>query len=189
MQKMQIRRTARSRVALATATLALAAPVLTSCGFEYATDRVYTPGVGTNNRSGVVDVLAGAIVSAQPGSGTFIASLSNNSTEEAVALEQLAGTGGEANLSFTSFSPIEVSPGGFVNLVDEQPIEVTGDLEAGEFVEVALVFDNGERVTLGVPVVEEEAEYSGLDVTGEPPADDPPGEADPDDVETTDESH
>jgi hypothetical protein len=44
-------------LATAAAVLALAVP-LSSCGFDYATDRDYTPGSGANNRDGVVDVPA-----------------------------------------------------------------------------------------------------------------------------------
>ena len=60
--------------------VALAAP-LSSCGFDYATDRVYTPGSGANNREGDVDVLSAVVVSAAEGSGTFVASLANNSPD------------------------------------------------------------------------------------------------------------
>ena len=45
-------------LATAAAVLALAAP-LTSCGFDYATERDYTPAGGSNNREGVVDLPAG----------------------------------------------------------------------------------------------------------------------------------
>lgn len=184
---MQLRRPARTRLALAA--LAFALPALTSCGFDYATDRVYTPGAGVNERSGTVDVLAGVIVSARPGSGTLVATLSNNSTEQSVTLDQVVGSA-ETSISTNDFQPVEVSPGGFVDLSDEPgAIEVTGDFRAGDFVGLAFAFDNGERVTLQVPVEEEELEYAGLDVTGEPPPDDPAGEADPADVEESDESH
>ena len=61
-------------LAIAAAVLALAAP-LSSCGFDYATERDYTPGSGANNREGVVDVLSAVVVSGAEGSGTFVASL------------------------------------------------------------------------------------------------------------------
>ena len=66
----------------AAAVVALAAP-LSSCGFDYATDRVYTPASGANNREGEVDVLSAVVVSAAEGSGTFVASLSNNGVPDA----------------------------------------------------------------------------------------------------------
>jgi hypothetical protein len=66
---MQPRRSLR----LVVGALVLALPLLASCGFDKATDQVYTPGAGTDDRSGDVDVLSAVIVSAQPGPGTFIA--------------------------------------------------------------------------------------------------------------------
>ena len=74
--KMQLRRSAR--LLTATGALVLAASALTSCGFDYATDRVYTPGAGTNDRDGSVDVLGAVVVSAEDGSGTLVASFSND---------------------------------------------------------------------------------------------------------------
>ena len=87
---MQLRRS----FALTAAALALTAPALTSCGFDYATDRYYTPANGANNRDGVVDVLGAVVVSTEPGSGTFVASLSNNSTTEATSFTELGATEG-----------------------------------------------------------------------------------------------
>lgn len=144
---------------LASAALVLSVPALASCGFDYATDRYYTPGVGANERSGSVDVLAGVIVSSEPGSGTLIASFSNNSTEEATTLE---GLGGE--VSAASFRPVEIPAGGLVNLA-EPPADITveGDFEAGDFVPVTLTFGTGEEVDLELPVVPNDGDYAGLD--------------------------
>ena len=50
---MQTRRSLR----LVAGALVLALPLLGSCGFGKATDRVYTPAAGTNDRDGDVDVL------------------------------------------------------------------------------------------------------------------------------------
>ena len=155
---MQLRRTIARSLTL----LALAAP-LTACGFDLATDRYYTPAVGANNRDGQVDVLAAVVVSTEPGSGTFIASLSNNSTQEPVALTEVGSTETQ-DLTAADFTPVEVEPGQLVNLADPPAeIKVTGDFEAGDFVEVALGFDNGETVELDVPVVPNAGDYAGLD--------------------------
>ena len=81
----------RRTLALATCVLAVCAPVLTSCGFDYATDRIYTPATGVNNREASVDVLGAVIVSAEEGSGIFVASFANNSTEEPATVEALEG--------------------------------------------------------------------------------------------------
>ncbi len=56
---MHLRRT----TALSVGSLLLAAPLLSSCGFNYATDRPNTVAAGANNRDGAVDVLGAVIVS------------------------------------------------------------------------------------------------------------------------------
>lgn len=153
----------RRTLALATCVVAVCAPALTSCGFNYATDRIYTPATGVNNRDASVDVLGAAIVSAEDGSGTFIASFANNDSAKTVSVESLEGVD-QAELTADDFSPIEVPPGGTVNLADDQGIGVEGDLvTAGDFVELALQFDTGERVEMDVPVVTNCGYYEGLD--------------------------
>ena len=72
----------RRSLALATGALVLAVPALTSCGFDYATDRIYTQAAGVNDRDATVDVLGAVVVSAEEGSGIFVASFSNNNNEE-----------------------------------------------------------------------------------------------------------
>jgi hypothetical protein len=161
---MQPRRSLR----LVAGALVLALPLLGSCGFDKATDKVYTPGVGTNDRDGDVDVLAAVVVAAQPGSGTFLATLSNDSADAAAELEEVAGAGVWQDLTFSGLdSPIEVVARGFVNLVDEDPITVSGDFEAGDFLQLALTFGSGETVTMNVPVVYACDEYEGLDGSAE----------------------
>jgi hypothetical protein len=156
----------RRSLALTVAALALTAPALTSCGFDYATDRYYTPANGANNRDGVVDVLGAVVVSTEPGSGTFLASLSNNSTTEATSFTELGATEG-GDVTAAEFEPVEIAPGALVNLAEPPAeIEVTGEFEAGDFVEVALGFDNGERTVVEVPVVDNHGYFEGLD--GEP---------------------
>jgi hypothetical protein len=152
----------RRTLALATCLVAACAPVLTSCGFNYATDRIYTPAAGVNNREGPIDVLGAVVVSAEEGSGTFVASLANNSTVETGTVESFEGVD-PAQLSAQDFSPIEVPPAGLVNLADEGGIEVSGEFAAGEFVPVTLQFDTGDPVELDVPVVTNCGDYEGLD--------------------------
>ncbi len=115
---MQPRRSLR----LVAGALVLALPLLGSCGFNKATDKVYTPGEGTNDRDGDVDVLSAVVVAAQPDSGTFVASLSNNSPDEDV---ELAGVAGAGDWRTSTVDPsdlsIEIPARGFVNLVNEDP--------------------------------------------------------------------
>lgn len=155
----------RRNLAIALGTVALVAPGLTACGFDAATDRPYTPAAGANDVEARVDVLNAAIVSTSPGSGTFVASLSNNDTREQASFDSLtAGTGGE--LEVVEFEPIPVPPGGLVNLATEGGVEVSGDFEAGDNVAIVVGFSSGERATMQVPVVSNDGQWSGLD--GEP---------------------
>jgi hypothetical protein len=184
---MQPRRSLR----LVAGALVLALPLLGSCGFSKATDRVYTPGAGTNNRDGVVKVLTAVIVAAQPDSGTFIASLSNSSTDTDYQLSSVAGFGDWSDLTVEpSELSIDIPARGFVNLVDEDPITVSGDFEAGRVAELTLSFDSGDTVTMRVPVVYACNAYEGLDVSAseESASAGPTDSPSPGDVPTEDSS-
>jgi copper(I)-binding protein len=149
----------------AAAVLALAAP-LSSCGFDYATERDYTPASGANNREGDVDVLSAVVVSAAEGSGTFVASFSNNDAEEEQTFSGVSGDEG-ASIEAAAFDPIEIPAGGLVNLADPAAdIVLTGDFKAGDFVPLAVDFGNGDRITLNVPVVSDDTGYwEGMDAS------------------------
>lgn len=151
-------------LATAAAVLALAVP-LSSCGFDYATDRDYTPGSGANNRDGVVDVLSAVVVSGTEGSGTFVASLSNGDDEEK-SLTAVSGDDGET-ITAEEFEPVTIPPGGIVNLAEPAAgIVLTGDFAAGDFAPLVVDFDDGERVTLNVPVVPDDTGYwEGMDAS------------------------
>ena len=132
----------RRKLALATSALALALP-LTSCGFDYATDRPYTPAAGANERDATVDVLGAAIVASADGAGTFIAGLANNSATEAVTCDD-ARQRRRRRLS-ADVDSREIAPLGFENLSDEgNGVAVTGDFAAGDYLALRLGFDNGD---------------------------------------------
>jgi hypothetical protein len=148
----------------AAAVVALAAP-LSSCGFDYATDRVSTPGSGATNRDGAVDVLSAVVVSAAEGSGTFVASFSNNDPDEEQTFTAAAGE--DATVTAAEFEPITIAPGGLVNLAEPAAgLVVTGEFGAGDVVPLTVDFGNGERVSLNVPVVSNETGYwEGMDAS------------------------
>ena len=159
---MQPRRSLR----LVAGALVLAVPLLSSCGFGKATDKVYTPAEGINNRDGDVDVLAAVIVAAQPDSGTFIATLSNNVSTKDDSFEGLEGAGEWADLQIGEVSPpVDVPARGFVNLADEGGVSLTGDFEAGDVARLTLTFGSGQTTTMSVPVVFACDEYTGLDTS------------------------
>lgn len=153
---MQLRRP----LALITGALVLSLGGLTSCGFDLATDRPYTPGEGTNAREGQVKLLSAVVVAAQPNEGTFIVTLVNNSEADA-ALSGISG----GDLDVADFEPIEVAPGEAVNLADDGGVSVTGDFDAGVLLPLTLTFDDGSTTELNVPVVPACDHYEGLDLT------------------------
>jgi hypothetical protein len=159
---MQPRRSLR----LVAGALVLAVPLLGSCGFDKATDLPYTPGEGTNDRSSDVKVLAAVVVAAQPGSGTFIASLSNSATEDEDSFEALSGAGESTDLTIAEVSPaVDLAPRELVNLAEEGGVNVSGDFEAGDMVRLSLSFASGQTTTLNVPVVFACDDYTGLDTS------------------------
>lgn len=162
---MQLRLSAR--VLAAAGALALAT-TLSSCGFDLATDRVYTPGAGVNDRDADVDVLGAVVVSGQEGSGTFIASFANNDQEQQATVTSIAGTGADSDVKATDFTTITVPAGGLVNLADEGGVVLTGDqVASGGFLELSIGFGDGSSVEVDVPVYPPCHEYEGLDESGD----------------------
>lgn len=152
---------------LSAAALLLCVPALTACGFDLPTDQVYTPGIGTNDRSSTVNVLHAAIVSEESGEGVFIAALVNKDLREDDALTDLAGSGADADLSVTPPGQITVGPETLVQLNDEGGIQLSGErVEPGNFVEVTLTFERGEPVTMDVPVVARSGAFADVEVGG-----------------------
>ena len=164
---MQTRRSLR----LVAGALVLALPALGSCGFGKATDQVSTPAAGTNDRDGDVKVLSAVIVAAQPGSGTFVASLSNNTSDNVDAtLTGVAGAGEWSNLAVEPAElSVDIPARGLVNLVDEDPIVVSGDFDAGQVAELTLSFESGDTVSMDVPIVFACSSYDGLDASQQGP--------------------
>ena len=163
---MQLRPTQpRRALATAAAVIALAAP-LTSCGFDYATERDYTPASGANENDGRgMDVLSAVLVSGQEGSGTFVASLANNDSEDKTFTAMSGAEGGD--IVAAEFEPVSVPGNGLVNLADPAVgIVVSGDFGAGNVVPLTFDFGNGERISLNVPVVSNDSGYwEGMDVS------------------------
>jgi hypothetical protein len=152
----------------AIAAVVLAAPLLASCqgNFNPATNLVYTPGVGTNDRSGSIYVLHAVVVSADEGSGTLVAGLANNESGSADTLTEIVGAGDDQTVEVSQpSSPIEIREGGFVQLADEKPISVTGEqVKPGGYVELTFSFDAAESVTLDVPVMPRTGEFESVQV-------------------------
>lgn len=159
MRAMHLRRT----LALLSGALLLTAP-LSACGFDKATDRVNNIAAGVTDRDASLDVLNAVIVSAEEGSGTFIATFVNNDTEEEATVEALEGS---ESARVADFSPITVDPGGLLNLAaeEEEGVAVEGEVAAGAVVPMRVQLSGGELIELDVPVVPACGEFEGLDGT------------------------
>lgn len=139
----------RRTLVLAVGAVLLATPALSSCGFNYATDRINTTQHGATNRDKSVDVLAAVIIAEQPGSGTLSARLVNNDSE-ATELSSIEG----AELTVSAIEPTEIAAGRALAVSDlGEGIRIDGDFIAGDFVSLTMTFANGDQVALDVPVV------------------------------------
>jgi hypothetical protein len=180
--------TTRSRFSrlVSAGVLVLATATLSSCGFNFATDKVYTPAEGVNQRDGRVDVLNAVIVATEDGKGTFVASLANNetSTFEGGQLsdvdDRLTGLAGAGDTTLTAdLKPVDVPGGALVKLADGTGIPVTGEsIKLGDFVEVELTFENADPVTMKIPVVANNRDFEGQDGSALTPTELPEGYSD-----------
>lgn len=144
----------------------LLAATTASCGFDYATDRVYTPADGVNNRDGEVDVLNAVVVWNGEGKGRFLASLVNNSLEAPDQLTALTG-----DVEAEKVPTAEIPLGGILNLASTPtPIDVTGEFAEGDMVTVTLDFENADSATLEIPVVAARDQYAEFGTPAEEPS-------------------
>jgi hypothetical protein len=145
---------------LAALAMVLLVPVLGACGFGYQTDQVYQPGVGVNDRSGTVDVLGAVVVSGSDGSGTFVASLVNKDSKNPAALTAVTGPNG---VTTQVVKKVTVAPDTLLNLASMGAVSVRGAaVRAGGFVRLTLEFDTGQKTQVNVPIVDRNAEFSGV---------------------------
>lgn len=171
--------------------LLLMAPVVASCGFDYATNRVNTISMDVASRGGTLDAIGVVLVSAQPGSGTLVATFANQDPSEPATVEDVAGTG-DPTVEAVGFEPIEVPPLGRVTTTDEEGggIVVEGSFVPGDFAPVELTFGDGTTASLNVPVVPGCRQWEGVDSSSDadaldpseapqPEIEEPEGEAEP----------
>lgn len=151
----------RRVVALAAAGLAATA-ALTACGFNYPTDRINNLTAGVNYRDGTVDILNAAVVANDADSGTFVATFVNNSASKTISLENASGD--NTAIASAEAEPFALKPGDLRNLAATKGIPVSGTFSPGQFVNISFQFDDGETITMNVPVVLDDGQWAGLDV-------------------------
>lgn len=144
--------------------LVAALPALSACsasGRDAATSQVNQIVMGTDNRDFEVDVLNAVIVAKADGSGTFIATLVNNSSQTDNSMTALAGDQG---LDVSTFSAISIPVRGLVNLADNGlGIVVTGDFKLGQYVPLTVTLGDGTSIPVNTPVVPDSGYWTGLD--------------------------
>lgn len=136
------------------------ATALSSCGFDYPTDRVNTIGAGVSDRDASIDALGIRVLAFADGEGRLIGSLANN-TDEQESLQDV--TSPDGSVTSGAFKAVKVAPHGSVNLAEGTPVALTGDFAPGDVVSVELVFSTGERVSLEAPVVKPCFQYSDIE--------------------------
>ena len=149
----------RRTLRFAIGALLLAVPVLSSCGFDYATDRVNDLTAGHTNREASVDVVNSLIVAGQADSGTLVGLLVNNDVDTDAELTSVT-SGPDATAA--DIEELTIVAAGRADLGDAG-IRIEGTFEAGQVYEVTLAFDTGEEVELNLPVVTECGQYDGFD--------------------------
>jgi hypothetical protein len=154
----------RRTLALAAGTLLLAAP-LSACGFNNATDQIYVASAGVDHREGSLDVLSAVVVSDQEGSGTLIATFSNNSAKASARVDSISAGAVDPTVKVFGFTPITVPATGYVNLADDPTIAIQGTFSAGDYVALTFDFDVDETIEMNIPVVAGKYQYEGLDTS------------------------
>ena len=161
------RRPARRRHSVALAAAALVSvPALAACTAA-ATDEVYTPSQGVNNRDGRVDVLHALVVSDGKDGGRFIAGLSNNDQTEEDELTGITVAEGDAQVQLGD-GETKIPAAGLLQLADEGSAEVqVKGVTQGGYVRLTLAFQSADSVTVNVPVVAAGDDFADVEVPGQ----------------------
>lgn len=153
------RPTARHRSLAALLLTVSVAATLSSCGFDYPTDRVNQIAAGANNREGDVEVLGIRVLATAGGQGRVIGSIDNNLLEP-VTLTGITSPDGDVT---ADIEPLKLDADTAVNLATESNLPVTGDFEPGQVVSLEFTFSDGETVGLEtVPVVKNCYQYTAV---------------------------
>jgi len=167
------------KLAVAGGLLALAVPALSSCGFDYATDRpneILHGGTSLNAEGPRVN--AARIVSGSEGTGTFIATFTVNPQDDTAAGAEKnpafvglqTAPGAEDTVQAPGNLSVEIGSTGSLNLADpaEGGIPVTGDFVPGDSIPMEISFDDGsEPIRVQVPVVTQCGPYADVVARGQ----------------------
>ncbi|WP_370617644.1 hypothetical protein [Mumia sp. Pv 4-285] len=146
----------RSRRALVAVVVGLLAVVLAGCGtgFNAQTSAIYQAGVGTNDRSGDVDILNALFVMNDDDTATLSAGMVNQAlqTDQLTSVEVVTRAGTPVEVTFDG--PVALPIRRLYTLGQKPSVVITGDdLFAGQFVTATFTFANAGQVQLPMPVV------------------------------------
>jgi hypothetical protein len=153
-----LRRPSRQRALALAGLVAVATPLMSSCGFDYATDRPNNIANGGYHIFGDVHVLAARIIAPSSGAGTFVATITVEPEADPVTFTGVSGKG----LTAGQFQPVQVPSNGMVNLYSQGGVPVSGDFAAGDNIPVSVEFEGGQSIDVHAIVVKQCYEYSGV---------------------------
>ncbi len=157
---------ARARTVALAAALLLSVPALAACTGA-ATDQVYTPAQGVNDRDGSVDVLNALVVSDGKDGGRLIAGLVNGDQSEDDTLTGVQAAEGDATFELKG-GETTIPAGDSLQLADDGSAKILVEgVTLGRFVRVTFSFQNADSVTVDVPVVAPGEDFSGVAVPGQ----------------------
>ena len=144
--------------------LVAALPALSACsasGRDAATSQVNQIVMGANNRDFDVDVLNAVIVAKTDGSGTFIATLVNNSSQADNSMTALEG---EQGLTSRRSRPSRSRCGAW----STSPTTTRGSSSRvtsrlGQYVPLTVTLGDGTAIPVNTPVVPDSGYWTGLD--------------------------
>ena len=157
----------RTRPAALAAALLLSVSALSACAAA-ATNEVYNPTEGVNNRDGEVKVLHALVVSDGKDGGRLVAGLVNDNDEEPDTLTGVTvADGGSAQVELGD-GETEIPADGLLQLAGEDAAQVlVKGVEAGGYVRVTFSFQNADDATLNVPVVAASDDFADVEVPGQ----------------------
>lgn len=136
--------------------------VLTGCGtgFDAQTTQKYDAAVGSNARGGDVEVHNGLFVDNDGKTATMSASFLNKSEQEVTLTGiEVADESGKP-ISSTFAEPVVLKPQILYISGKTPDAMLTGTFRAGQFVTITFAFDGAGSVSLDVPVVKRNDDYT-----------------------------
>ena len=150
----------RSTAAILLAATALALSACSGTGIGAQTNQQYQAGVGTNLRTGQVQLYNALAVDNEDDTATVSAVIVNTS-EDTQKLDAVSATTADGTSIESRTAPAIIGPGDSFNTGPAATIVLTGGaVKAGDYITMTLAFDKAGEVTIDAPVVTRTEMYS-----------------------------